>query len=57
MIGTMFATCRAHHPAETGFADLGVTHASLRFGWPGTPRKIVEGAICLAAREVLPALR
>ena len=39
------------------FADLGVTHASLRFGWPGTPRDIVEGAIRLAAREVLPALR
>ena len=39
------------------FADLGVTHASLRFGWPGTPRDVVEGAIRLAAREVLPALR
>ena len=39
------------------FADLGVTHASLRFGWPGTPREVVEGAIRLAAREVLPALR
>jgi len=39
------------------FADLGVTHASLRFGWPGTPRDIVEGAIRLAAHEVLPALR
>jgi len=24
------------------FADLGVTHASLRFGWPGTPRQVVE---------------
>ena len=39
------------------FADVGVTHASLRFGWPGTPRDVVEGAIRLAAREVLPALR
>ena len=39
------------------FADLGVTHASLRFGWPGTPRDVVEGAVRLAAREVLPALR
>ena len=39
------------------FADLGVTHVSLRFGWPGTPRDVVEGAIRLAAREVLPALR
>ena len=39
------------------FADLGVTHTSLRFGWPGTPRDVVEGAIRLAAREVLPALR
>ncbi len=39
------------------FANLGVTHASLRFGWPGTPREVVEGAIRLAAREVLPALR
>ena len=39
------------------FADLGVTHASLRFGWPGTPREVVEGAVRLAAREVLPALR
>ena len=39
------------------FANLGVTHASLRFGWPGTPRDIVEGALRLAAREVLPALR
>ena len=39
------------------FADLGVTHASLRFGWPGTPRDVVEGAIRLAAREALPALR
>ena len=39
------------------FANLGITHASLRFGWPGTPRDVVEGAIRLAAREVLPALR
>ena len=39
------------------FAGMGVTHASLRFGWPGTPRDVVEGAIRLAAREVLPALR
>jgi len=39
------------------FANLGVTHASLRFGWPGTPCEVVEGAIRLAAREVLPALR
>ena len=39
------------------FIDLGVTHASLRFGWPGTPRDVVEGAMRLAAREVLPALR
>ena len=39
------------------FADLGVTHASLRFGWPGTPREVIEGAVRLAAREVLPALR
>ena len=39
------------------FADIGVTHASLRFGWPGTPREVVEGAIRLAAAEVLPALR
>lgn len=39
------------------FAEIGVTHASLRFGWPGTPREVVEGALRLAAREVLPALR
>ena len=39
------------------FADLGITHASLRFGWPGTPRDVIEGAIRLAAQEVLPALR
>ena len=39
------------------FAELGVTHASLRFGWPGTPRDVVEGAIRLAAHEVLPSLR
>ena len=39
------------------FKDMGVTHASLRFGWPGTPRDVVEGAIRLAAQEVLPALR
>ena len=39
------------------FAGVGVTHVSLRFGWPGTPRDVVEGAIRLAAREVLPALR
>ena len=39
------------------FADIGVTHASLRFGWPGTPREVVEGAMRLVAREVLPALR
>jgi alkanesulfonate monooxygenase SsuD/methylene tetrahydromethanopterin reductase-like flavin-dependent oxidoreductase (luciferase family) len=39
------------------FKDLGVTHASLRFGWPGTPKEVVEGAIRLAAKEVLPALR
>lgn len=39
------------------FAEIGVTHASLRFGWPGTPREVVEGAMRLAAREVFPALR
>ena len=39
------------------FAAIGVTHASLRFGWPGTPRAVVEDAIRLAAREVLPAVR
>ena len=39
------------------FAEVGVTHASLRFGWPGTPRDVVERALRLAAREVLPALR
>ena len=39
------------------FRDIGVTHASLRFGWPGTPKEVVEGAIRLAAKEVLPALR
>ena len=39
------------------YADLGVTHASLRFGWPGSPRDVVEGAIRLAARKVFPALR
>ena len=39
------------------FAGVGVTHVSLRFGWPGTSRDVVEGAIRLAAREVLPALR
>ena len=39
------------------FADLDITHASLRFGWPGTPRDVIEGAIRLAAQEVLPALR
>ncbi len=38
------------------FKDLGVTHFSLRFGWPGTPREVVEGAMRLAAAEVLPAL-
>ena len=39
------------------FAGVGVTHVSLRFGWPGTPRDVVEGAIRLAAHEVLPSLR
>ena len=39
------------------FAGMGVSHVSLRFGWPGTPRDMVEGAIRLAACEVLPALR
>jgi alkanesulfonate monooxygenase SsuD/methylene tetrahydromethanopterin reductase-like flavin-dependent oxidoreductase (luciferase family) len=39
------------------FRDIGVTHASLRFGWPGTPKDVVEGAMRLAAKEVLPALR
>ena len=39
------------------FKDLGVTHFSLRFGWPGTPRELVEGTMRLAAAEVLPALR
>ena len=39
------------------FKDIGVSHASLRFGWPGTPRETVETAIRLAAQEVLPALR
>jgi alkanesulfonate monooxygenase SsuD/methylene tetrahydromethanopterin reductase-like flavin-dependent oxidoreductase (luciferase family) len=39
------------------FKDMGVTDASLRFGWPGTPKEIVASAIRLAAKEVLPALR
>ena len=39
------------------FKDLGATHFSLRFGWPGTPRELVEGAMRLAAAEVFPALR
>jgi len=39
------------------FKEIGVTHASLRFGWPGTPKHVVEGAIRLAAKEVLPALQ
>ena len=39
------------------FKDLGVTHFSLRFGWPGTPRELVEGTMRLAAAEVFPALR
>ena len=41
----------------TKFQNIGVTHASLRFGWPGTPKSVVEGAMRLAAEEVLPALR
>ena len=41
----------------TKFQNIGVTHASLRFGWPGTPKSVVEGAMRLAAKEVLPALR
>ena len=41
----------------TKFKEIGVTHASLRFGWPGTPKHVVEGAIRLAAKEVLPALQ
>ena len=41
----------------TKFKKIGVTHASLRFGWPGTPKHVVEGAIRLAAKEVLPALQ
>jgi alkanesulfonate monooxygenase SsuD/methylene tetrahydromethanopterin reductase-like flavin-dependent oxidoreductase (luciferase family) len=40
-----------------GFKDIGVTHVSLRFGWPGTPKHVIEGAVRLAAKEVLPALR
>jgi alkanesulfonate monooxygenase SsuD/methylene tetrahydromethanopterin reductase-like flavin-dependent oxidoreductase (luciferase family) len=39
------------------FKALGVNHASLRFGWPGTPQRVVEDAIRLAAAEVFPALR
>lgn len=39
------------------FREIGVTHASLRFGWPGTPKEVVAGALRLAAKEVLPALR
>ncbi len=41
----------------TRFRDIGVSHAALRFGWPGTPRDVVEGAIRLAAEEAFPALR
>ena len=41
----------------TKFQDIGVTHASLRLGWPGTPKSIVEGAMRLAAKEVLPAMK
>ncbi|MEE8518785.1 MAG: LLM class flavin-dependent oxidoreductase, partial [Dehalococcoidia bacterium] len=39
------------------FKEIGVTHASLRLGWPGTPKDVIEGAMRLAAKEVLPALR
>jgi alkanesulfonate monooxygenase SsuD/methylene tetrahydromethanopterin reductase-like flavin-dependent oxidoreductase (luciferase family) len=39
------------------FRDIGVSHASLRFGWPGMPQELVANAIRLAAKEVLPALR
>ena len=39
------------------FTDLGVTHFSLRFGWPGMPRELVEDTMRLAAAEVFPALR
>ena len=39
------------------FDEIGVTHASLRFGWPGTPKQIVKDAISLAASEVLPHFR
>lgn len=41
----------------TRFRNIGVSHATLRFGWPGTPKKEVEKAMRLAAKEVLPALR
>ena len=54
------AESQASHRHDDGlqrFKDLGVTHFSLRFGWPGTPRELVEGTMRLAAAEVLPALR
>ena len=39
------------------FENIGVTHASLRFGWPGTPKQVVKDTIQLAASEVLPHLQ
>ena len=36
--------------------NLGVTHATLRLGWPGMSKKYVESAILLTAQEVMPAL-
>ena len=39
------------------FEKIGVTHASLRFGWPGTPKHVVRDTIELAAVEVLPLFK
>lgn len=39
------------------FQEAGVTHVSLRLGWPGTPKEVVEQAVKLAGAEVIPAFR
>ena len=38
------------------YKDLGITHITVRLGWPGMSKKHVESAILLTAKEIIPVL-
>jgi alkanesulfonate monooxygenase SsuD/methylene tetrahydromethanopterin reductase-like flavin-dependent oxidoreductase (luciferase family) len=41
----------------TRYQDMGVTHASLRMGWPGMPKEAVATCMRLVAERVMPSFK